>query len=204
MSPIDRVSLRSQALSTLGVTTSATRSDIRSAYKKLAFEKHPDRHPDSANEFSRITEAYRTICENEDEFNITDAPATERSARTRPVSRPVSRPTVTATETNFDEDTIAECKKALEDEDTEGTLHTATAIYRKGRYLTFYVPSQLGKGTNIVAVPTGMLHDTRRVMPKLLSFDHRDARGGHFDMPEDACAEHFPGARHVQIRFASA
>lgn len=197
MSPIDRVSLRSQAFSTLGVSKSATRSDIRSAYRKLAFEKHPDRHPESANEFSRITEAYRTICENAGEFQIP-----EKTQDEQPVSaRRVSRPVVTATETTFDDITITQCKEALKDAPEGTTVHAATAVYRKGRYLTYFVPGKLGKGTNVVAVPTGMLHDSRHVLPKTLQFEHQDARGGHFDMPEDTCAEHFPGARRVQIRF---
>ena len=200
MSPIERVSLRAQAFSTLGLPATATKTDIRKAYKKLALEKHPDQHPECANEFSRITQAYQTVCENADDLGIADGP----KHQTKPSpQRRVSRPTVSATETSFDEATIAECKAALKSECDDGATHVATAVFRKGRYLTYFVPSPLAKGTNHVAVPTGMLHDTRHVMPKLLTFDHREAMGGYFEMPQNVCAEHFPGARQVQVRFAS-
>lgn len=204
MTPLDRVSLRASALSTLGLPSTATKAEVRAAFKVLAFKKHPDQNPECGDEFSRITEAYRTLCENADELGFQDAPPEKpKEQPTTTTARRVSRPTVSAIKTSFDEPTLAECWSLLSELNKEGRTHVATDLYRKGRNLTYYVPNQLGQGKNHVAVPTGMLNDTRRVMPRILSFSDREALGGYFDMPEDVCAAHFPGARHVQIRFAS-
>ena len=80
MSPIDRLASRNQAFEVLGVSGSPTRADIRKAYRDLAFRKHPDQHPECGSEFSRITEAYRYICEHADELGITEAPEPEEVA----------------------------------------------------------------------------------------------------------------------------
>lgn len=203
MSPIDRLSSRNQAFEVLGVSASATRSDIRKAYRSLAFKKHPDQHPECGNEFSRITEAYRFICDNADELGITDPPEPEEVSNESHAPRRVSRPTIKANEQEFDAATMSECEAYLEECNYEGTGHVASAVYRMGRNLTYFVRTPLAKGRNAVALPTGMLTDTRKTLPKIVAFDFRDATGGFFEMPDETCAEHFPGARKIQIRFAS-
>ena len=52
-----------QAFKTLGLAVGSTIREIRSAYRRLALETHPDRHPDadySDAEFKRVREAYET------------------------------------------------------------------------------------------------------------------------------------------------
>lgn len=51
----------------LGVSRKATDKEIKSAYRRLARDKHPDvsRSPDSAAEFARIHEAYRILSDPE-------------------------------------------------------------------------------------------------------------------------------------------
>jgi DnaJ-class molecular chaperone len=54
--------------STLGVTRSATEKDIKSAYRKLAKELHPDRNkdnPNAAEKFSDVTKAYDLLSDKD-------------------------------------------------------------------------------------------------------------------------------------------
>jgi DnaJ-class molecular chaperone len=54
--------------STLGVTRSATEKDIKSAYRKLAKELHPDRNkdnPKAAERFSQVTNAYDLLSDKD-------------------------------------------------------------------------------------------------------------------------------------------
>ncbi|MGR3514654.1 MAG: DnaJ domain-containing protein [Paracoccaceae bacterium] len=203
MSPIDRLASRNQAFEVLGVSGSPTRADIRKAYRDLAFRKHPDQHPECGSEFSRITEAYRYICEHADELGIADAPEPEDVANEAVAPRRVSRPSLKPSEREFDAKTMEECEAYLEECEFDGAAHLASAIYRVGRNLTYFVRTPLAKGRNAVVLPTGMLADTRKTLPKMVMFDQSDAQGGFFEMPEETCSEHFPGARKIQIRFAS-
>ena len=203
MSPIERVHSRTQAFITLGVPTTATRTDIRKAYRALAFAKHPDRNPTCGNEFSRITEAYRYVCDHAQELGIKDGPMYAPEGNNSSARR-VSRPSLKATEEQFDAATQSECEAYLEAHGGAGAQHVPSTVSRMGRNLTYYVPTPLMKGRNEVALPTGMLSDTRKTLPRIVSFDFRDAHGCMFEIPEDICAEHFPGARRIRIRFANA
>lgn len=201
MSPIDRVAQRARAFTVLGVSASATQDDIRKAYRQLAFSKHPDHNPDTETEFALIAEAYRFVNDHAAELGIKQTPANDSPA---PRPRTVSRPSVQAAEIAFDEATIADCQALLDAEGGPGAVHVSNAVYRVGRSLTFFVPAPIEKGRNEVAVPTGMLTDSRKSLPRIIAFDAREAVGGYFEMNAEDCAEHFPGARKIQIRFASA
>ncbi|MEO1537514.1 MAG: J domain-containing protein [Pseudomonadota bacterium] len=204
MSPIDRLASRSQAFEALGVTGSPTKSEIRKAYRDLAFRKHPDQHPECADEFSRITQAYRYICDHAKELGILDTPKPEDVSNDSRAPRRVSRPSIKPSEQSFDAGTMSECEAYLDECRFDGIAHIASAVYRKGRNLTYYVKTPIAKGRNGVVLPLGMLEDTRKTLPKLVVFDYLDAQGGYFEIPAETCAEHFPGARQIQIRFASA
>lgn len=192
MSPIERVAARSQALAILGMAGSPTKSEVRKAFRLLAFERHPDHGKGTPDEFARISDAYHLLSEI-----AADDPAPE------PRAASVSRPSVRATETEFDCRTLDACRALFGETGKEGAQHVATRLYRKGRMLTYFVPSEPAKGLNHVALVTGELVDTRRADPKVVQVWSGDLSGNTYDVPAQLCAQVFPGARSVQIRFGT-
>lgn len=58
----------SDPYSTLGVSRTATEAEIKSAYRKLAKELHPDRNkdkPDASERFSKVTQAYDLLSDKD-------------------------------------------------------------------------------------------------------------------------------------------
>ena len=191
MSPIERVSARSQALSVLGLTGTPTKSELKKAFRKLAFEKHPDRSDTSHEEFGAIADAYRSALQA-----VHDDAAAEESSAPR-----VARPSVRTTETVFPEQDLDACKWAMADTVAGGARHVATRLERKGRVLTYVVPTQPETGLNSVGMPTGDLVDNRRLESTVLQIWSGDIKAGTYFLPAQKCAVLFPGARSVQIRF---
>ena len=193
MTPIERVSEKSRAFAILGVSRECTKSDLKTAYHQLAREKHPDQTHGSSEEFTRITGAYKFLKENADDLGISDEVKSKGPA--------IARPAVKSTETIFSDAVIKECADLLDDS-TDIAQHVATQLCRTGRKLTYFVPSPVNAGTNIIVVPTGELIDTRRVHPQVITVDSRDISDNLYQVPAGVCADLFPGARSVQIRFA--
>ena len=189
MTPIERVSARSKALAILGLRGNPTKSEVRKMFRKLAFEKHPDQGNSTDEEFARISDSYHLLSE----IAADDAPAAAATSLSRPSVQPI--------ETEFDEHTLDMCHDLLDEMEAFATHHLATRLYRKGRMLTYYVPTPAGSGLNQIALPTGDLVDSRRV--SVMSYDvwSGDICGNVYDVPAQQCAKLFPGARSVQIRF---
>lgn len=194
MTPIQRISEKSQALDILSLGKTATTADIRAAYKVLVQEKHPDHGRGTSEEFAEINEAYQFLKKNAEELGIRDARVT-----TRTISR---RPSIKPTETVFSNDVIAECQSCL-DKDAGRAQHISTMLHRMGRKLTYFVPSAPANGTNEVVVPTGELVDHRHAVPQVVAVNTNDISAGVYDVPQDLCDELFPGARSVKIRFSA-
>ncbi len=219
MTPIERVSIKSQALAVLGLNnTTASDDDIRLAYRARVREKHPDRCNGESAAFLKITEAFNFLSGETDSFDPTEAE--NKGADTRPVSRtrrpsmdftprprtrsatlsrPVSKPAVQETETAFSPSVLHACKAMLGDEG--GFL--ATHQKRAGRKLAYTVPVRLLNNVNKVAIPTGDLFDADQLKPSVLSIPASEITGGSYTVPEDIVKEHFPGARRVEICFTA-
>lgn len=71
MNFFEKAQARAHALDVLGLTGHPDDEEIRAAYKKLAFEKHPDRGEGSAEEFARINAAY-TLLKDDKGYSAAD------------------------------------------------------------------------------------------------------------------------------------
>ena len=143
----------------------------------------------SSDEFARVSDAYQLLFETaEDE----PAPAATASAR-------VSRPSVRATETEFSEEILNMCQEMAEDDGAQ----IATRLYRKGRMLTYFVPREPNDGLTKVVLPTGDLVDSRTMTPQVVDVWSGEISMNQYEVSPQLCAQLFPGARSVQIRFGS-
>ncbi len=186
---------RADALRTLGLKHRATAADVRQAFRRLAFETHPDRHAGQDDAFARIREAYEIL--RDGDGAATAAPA---------------RPTLEPRVSDVSDAMRAACRALLE----EGTAalegpealgsgaardHVPHAIRRQGRVVSYLVPTPLAEGPNRVALPVGDLLDPRRVTSKLVRVTSRHDGPGRVEVPEAVREELFPGARSVSIEF---
>lgn len=190
------VSGRTDALRTLGLRPRASAADVRSAFRRLAFETHPDRQKGHEDEFAKIREAYEML-KNGDEASAA-APA---------------RPSLEARVSEVSDAMRAACRALLDEgapaleapERGDGPLdardHVPHAIRRQGRQVSYLVPTPLAKGSNRVAVPVGDLLDPRRVTSKLVRVNSARPGPGRVEVPDDVREELFPGARSVSIEF---
>lgn len=196
MSPQSRLRLVSEARGILGVPDDASELELKLAWKKLAFEMHPDRGHGTNDQLANINAAYSLLCEQASSSEPVPSEFKETSAAT-PV-RP--RPSVTARVSSFGAEQQAACAELVKEE-AEGHGHIAIAVERRGRKLTYVVETELCEGTNRVAMPSGVLIDPRNLEFKSLAFKAGEAGAGNLILPDEITAEMFPGASQVVVRF---
>jgi hypothetical protein len=189
---------RADALRTLGLKHRASAADVRQAFRRLAFETHPDRRAGQDDVFARVREAYEMLRGGDD-------------AATAAPLRPTLEPRVS----DVSEAMRASCRALLEEGaaalegpggSADGTVrdHVPHAIRRQGRVVAYIVPTPLAEGPNRVALPVGDLLDPRRVTSKLVRVTSRHDGPGRVEVPEGVREELFPGARSVSIEFGVA
>ena len=197
MTPIERVSARGRALSTLGLASTASLEEVHSAYRGLARTRHPDLGKTGARDFAEINAAHDYLVKNAKLLGIAE--------RNHPSHPSVKRPSVSATEFDLSERELSECKSVLQTKaDKDSGQHTPVSIRRRGRQITYVVRSALQAGKNLIAVPTGSLVDNRQVLPQIVSVEDTDIRNGAYNVPANICLELFPGAKSVRIQFSNA
>jgi hypothetical protein len=202
-SPIEKLRARSDAYAMLGLHEDAGPGEIHAAWRRVAFEVHPDRNGGDPAAFERAKAAYDLI-----------APSAARAGGGASAgARAGARPRVTTRYAPLSPEAIEACRALLREAEggrpadpcaMTATDHVPEAIRRHGRSLTYLVPTVLTAGVNRVALPTAVLEDPRRVNPRVLTVRAARSGAGEVRVPDRQRERLFPGARSVQIRFAEA
>lgn len=185
---------RFDALRLLGLAADATERDVRAAFRKLAFATHPDRNAGQDDDFARVRAAYEIL---------RDGGAGAADTPPRP-----SRPSVEVRVTPVPDEMQRACRALLDaralaapGSEPAEPGHVPLALRRRGRQVTYLVPTPLHAGTNVVAVPVGELDDPRRIAPKMVRITADRPGPGVVDLAAEVIAPLFPGARGVSIEF---
>lgn len=112
---------RKQALARLGVKDSASADEVKRAYRKLAFELHPDLHPnnpDASKEFQLLNEAY---------VFLTSAEQPSASGRPQGQSRSQSRAEATEKARTEAQRAYERAKKRFHEEEKSGKTGADTS-----------------------------------------------------------------------------
>ncbi len=217
MTPIERAQAVADAQEILGVATHATEVELRSAWKKLAFEMHPDRGSGTSHELANINAAYNLL-KNRSRQAIPEpgsafpGPASREPANSNPAKKPASNNTTrnrvhprrvaSARTTGLTASVAAECRRILDDGGNSQADHLPDAIRRSGREIEYLVKTQLAKGVNRIALPVCDYRGTRQSTIRRITFSASDSGSGTFTIPDHLRRDLFPGARTVRIHFA--
>jgi len=116
MTPIEKAQAKSDALKALGLSGQARPGEIRAAWKRLAFETHPDRNGGALDAFAEARAAYDLLA--------SQLPARQETGAAQPRGPSGSgadrvamgrRPSVAGKVTEFPEATLERCRALLED-----------------------------------------------------------------------------------------
>jgi len=214
MTPIERTREKSVALTTQGPGLYANPSELRDAWRRIAFETHPDRNAAAQADFARAKEAYDFL-RNEMSAG-TEGGALWGRPRTE-AQKVATRPAIMARLDRLTVDVVEACRAEFTAEGgpsrvidlcpggaqqgVSTTDHLPMAVHRHGRHLTYIVEATTERGLNRVALPSTLLDGSRKVRPVVVLFDARVAGEGEVKLPESIVADKFPGARGVEIRF---
>ena len=225
MSFLDKSHAKAEAQALLGVGPHADQAQLRSALKRLAMEKHPDRGGTN-EEFSAINAAYKLLRKDAPEA---PAGAEEAPAFTGIRPRRMREP-IQSRELELEESARAECLAHLARQNLERssevnetnlrgmiqgvmeangmaevkvTDHVASGMRATGRRISYRVDAPMDEGLNRVAVPTGELTDKRKVTPAVVRVRDQKPGLGIFTVPKALLSKDFPGAKRVRIHFAN-
>ncbi|MGI9388780.1 MAG: J domain-containing protein [Boseongicola sp.] len=213
MTPIEKAQAVADAQDILGVATHATEIELRKAWKKLAFEMHPDRGRGTSHDLANINAAYnllrtrsQAIFPNATPANdISAKPATTRRTTERSgvsAKRVRPRPVHSAKITSLTELIVARCRRSLDESGETQADHVPTAIRRTGREVEYIVETPLAKGVNRIAMPVCDYSGTGQSNIRTITFSASANGAGTFSIPEHLRRQLFRGARNVRIHFA--
>ncbi|MEK6216511.1 MAG: J domain-containing protein [Boseongicola sp.] len=207
MTPVEKAQAVAAAQETLGVAAHATEVELRSAWKKLAFEMHPDRGTGTSHELANINTAYNLLRIRSRQL-YPDAKPGSSTTRKQPTPSTIvpkqvrPRPVVNAKITQLTELVTARCRKVLNDGAETQQDHVPEAIRRSGREVEYLVTSRLAQGVNRIALPICDYSGTRKSNTRTITFSASTSGSGTFTIPEQLRRDLFPGARDVRIHFA--
>ena len=200
MSPIERVRQRSKARSILGLDGAPSLEEIRKAYRRKAFDIHPDRGHGSSDDLAELNAAYALLTGDMPEA-ANAGPAPERKVTARRPSRPELGIRVLA----VDEMTMKRAERLLaETREDASAEHVAVNIRQTGRRLTYLFSSRLIQGRNRIALPAEVLASPVRNTPRIITFRSANAGRGQVRLPRDLVTANFPGATEVVLQFGVA
>ncbi|WP_209504727.1 J domain-containing protein [Ruegeria sp. HKCCSP335] len=207
MEPVDKVRARMDALADLGLNPSANSSEIREAWRHIAFHTHPDHKEGDSSGFSRAKAAYDFLRKEglATKGGATAGPPQPRRARLK--KRIIELP----------QEDVAACEAMLNPGQALSHMNAQTGIQPKcgsgvadhvpdavgcyGRHLTYFVTTPVNQGANRVALPTTVLTSARHTTAEILSFQSSDTGAGEVVIPDTIRERKFPGAKSVRIRF---
>lgn len=226
MTPIERIRAKATALEALGLGHYATPVEIKEAWKRIAFDTHPDRNDTAHVAFAQAKAAYDFLREETRDLPGREAETAEAAPRKlRPGPRLGARPKVQTRTHALSPEATAACRALLDaaakDDGSnvvylvgdngrssaprdKSTDHVPAVVHRCGRSLTYVVSGTLAEGKNRVALPTAILEGRAKVRPMILAFLASETGAGAIRVPDDIRSTLFPGAHKVEIRFASA
>ncbi|WP_170478563.1 J domain-containing protein [Ruegeria arenilitoris] len=207
MEPVDNIKARVEALQALGLSHGANASDIRDAWRDIAFHSHPDHTGGDYSGFSKAKTAYDFLRKEGLTANKPDKSSLPR------------RPQLKKRLIDLDANEIEHCRsmlrpnqvlphagnkqRAAEDSDAQGlaSSHVPEAIGCFGRELTYFVATPVCEGSNRVVLPTSVLASCRKGEPEILTFQSKSTGAGEVVVPDAIRERKFPGAKSVKIRF---
>ena len=204
MSPIQKARAVSEAQITLGVSVDASEREIHNAWKRLAFELHPDRGGNDGGALAKVNAAYSLLKKRGMQCvaNSNTASNPGPQSRTRPIRPRSVIQSMPIKVSKIDPETRTACIELVKNEPA-GHGHVADEIERVGRKVTFIVHSELAEGVNRVAVPIPDFGDGRKPTQTSVAFRSSKAGPGTLDLPASIKDKVFPGTTSVRFRFSA-
>jgi hypothetical protein len=199
MTPIERAKIKQDARDILGVGAHASETELRAAWKRRAFEVHPDRHAGDDRAFQEVRMAYEYLS------GETDVPPEKpEHPGTAPAPAPSARAMRRAAiKTRLVElGALASELGAADPASPDVADHIPAAMRRKGRAVTYIIEGELSEGTNRITIPLPKSGKAKGPRSTVVSFSSPRAGAGKIEVPDSIRESSFPDARRVRLQFS--
>ena len=188
MTPIERVRAKANAAATLNVSASATREELRKAWKKAAFQYHPDQTGGDIAAFREVETAYRML--NGD----IEPDAVRPRTRVTP-SRPASK----GYTTEIPDDVLTRFEGVLRAHNMTGKVSHRLRV--AGKHLTYFVKKEMVEGeTHLVLAKVGTGDKRNSYKPWVVNVAALTQTDSGFAVPRNLLETRFPDVASVNVR----